>query len=93
MPPRAAAGTRSRRQQRGDRLSNELKSLRSEADYANALAEAEQLWGAKWGTRQGDRLDILATLIDAYEAEHYPMDPPDAIEAIKFRIEQTTGLS
>ncbi|HXW23356.1 MAG TPA: transcriptional regulator [Xanthobacteraceae bacterium] len=74
-------------------MSDELKSLRSQADYANALAEAEQLWGAKRGTRQGDRLDVLATLIDAFEAEHYPMDPPDAVEAIKFRIEQTTGLS
>jgi HTH-type transcriptional regulator/antitoxin HigA len=40
------------------------------------------------GTRDGDRLDVLATLIDAYEAEHYPMDPPDPIEAIKFRMEQ-----
>jgi antitoxin component HigA of HigAB toxin-antitoxin module len=40
------------------------------------------------GTRDGDRLDVLATLIDAYEAEHYPIDPPDPIEAIKFRMEQ-----
>jgi HTH-type transcriptional regulator / antitoxin HigA len=46
------------------------------------------LWGAKTGTREGDRLDVLATLIDAYEAEHDPMDPPDPIEAIKFRMEQ-----
>jgi HTH-type transcriptional regulator/antitoxin HigA len=37
---------------------------------------------------EGDRLDVLATLIDAYEAEHYPMAPPDPIEAIKFRMEQ-----
>ncbi len=49
-------------------------------------------WGAKSGTPRGDRLDVLATLIDAYEAEHYPMDPPDPIEAIKFRMEQQ-GLS
>jgi antitoxin component HigA of HigAB toxin-antitoxin module len=42
----------------------------------------------KAGTRDGDRLDVLATLIDSYEAEHYPMDPPDPVEAIKFRIEQ-----
>jgi HTH-type transcriptional regulator/antitoxin HigA len=52
------------------------------------LAEVERLWGAKSGTPQGDRLDVLATLIDAYEAQHYPMDPPDPIEAIKFRMEQ-----
>ena len=48
----------------------------------------ERLWGAKAGTSQGDRLDVLATLIDAYEAEHDPIDPPDPIEAIKFRMEQ-----
>ena len=50
------------------------------------------LWGARAGTPKGDRLDILATLIEAYEAEHYLMDPPDPIEAIKFRMEQQ-GLS
>lgn len=66
----------------------ELKPIRSDADYAEALAEVERLWGAKSGTSEGDRLDVLATLIDAYEAEHYPMDPPDPIEAIKFRMEQ-----
>ena len=65
-----------------------LKPLRTERDYENALAEVERLWGAKRGTPQGDRLDILATLIDVYEAEHYPMDPPDPIEAIRFRMEQ-----
>ena len=65
-----------------------LRPLRSEKDYEQALAEVEGLWGAKAGTPRGDRLDILATLIDAYEAEHYPMDPPDPIEAIKFRMEQ-----
>jgi HTH-type transcriptional regulator/antitoxin HigA len=73
-------------------MKNELKPIRTKADYENALAEAEHLWGAKIGTKNGDRLDILATLIDAYEAEHYPMDPPDPIEAIKFRMEQQ-GLS
>ena len=70
----------------------ELKPIRTKADYRKALAEVERLWGAKSGTQEGDRLDILATLIDAYEAEHYPIDPPDPIEAIKFRMEQQ-GLS
>jgi HTH-type transcriptional regulator / antitoxin HigA len=70
----------------------ELKPIRTKADYRKSLAEVERLWGAKSGTQEGDRLDILATLIDAYEAEHYPMDPPDPIEAIKFRMEQQ-GLS
>jgi HTH-type transcriptional regulator/antitoxin HigA len=50
------------------------------------------LWGATSGTPDGDRLDILATLIDAHESEHDPMDPPDPVEAIKFRMEQQ-GLS
>jgi HTH-type transcriptional regulator/antitoxin HigA len=66
----------------------ELKPIRSEDDYQTALAEAERLWGAKSGTPDGDRLDILATLIDVYESEHDPMDPPDPVEAIKFRMEQ-----
>jgi len=65
-----------------------LKPIRSEADYDAALAEVERLWGAPAGTLEGDRLDILATLVEAYENEHYPMDPPDPIEAIKFRMEQ-----
>jgi HTH-type transcriptional regulator / antitoxin HigA len=66
----------------------EVKPIRSKADYEAALAEVERLWGARLGTPKGDRLDVLATLIDAYEAEHYPIDPPDPVEAIKFRMEQ-----
>jgi HTH-type transcriptional regulator / antitoxin HigA len=69
-------------------MANEIKPIRTKRDYGAALAEVERLWGSKSGTRDGDRLDVLATLIDAYEAEHYPMDPPDPIEAIKFRMEQ-----
>jgi HTH-type transcriptional regulator/antitoxin HigA len=71
---------------------SEIKPIRSEADYEAALTEVERLWGARSGTPEGDRLDVLATLIDAYESEHHPMDPPDPIEAIKFRMEQQ-GLS
>lgn len=67
---------------------SDIKPIRTEADYDAALAEAECLWGAKSGTPKGDRLDVLATLIDVYEKDHYPMDPPDPIEAIKFRMEQ-----
>ena len=66
----------------------EIKPIRSEADYEAALAEIERLWGAKAGAQEGDRLHILATLVDAYESEHFPIDPPDPIEAIKFRMEQ-----
>jgi HTH-type transcriptional regulator / antitoxin HigA len=66
----------------------EIKPIRTKRDYEAALEEIERLWGAKANTLEGDRLDVHATLIDAYEAEHYPMDPPDPIEAIKFRMEQ-----
>jgi HTH-type transcriptional regulator / antitoxin HigA len=73
-------------------MKNELKPIRTKVDYERALSEVERLWGAKSGTREGDHLDVLATLIDAYEAEHYPMEPPDPVEAIKFRMGQQ-GLS
>jgi antitoxin component HigA of HigAB toxin-antitoxin module len=66
----------------------EVRPIRTKRDYEAALREVERLWGAKAGTSDGDRLDVLATLIDAYEAQHYPMDPPDPVEAIKFRMEQ-----
>jgi HTH-type transcriptional regulator/antitoxin HigA len=66
----------------------DVKPIRSRRDYEAAIKAVERLWGAKAGTRDGDRLDVLATLIDSYEAEHYPMDPPDPVEAIKFRMEQ-----
>lgn len=69
-------------------MTPELKPIHTPADHKAALAEVERLWGAKSGTPKGDRLDVLATLIDAYEAEHFPMDPPDPIDAIKFRMEQ-----
>lgn len=69
-------------------MAADLKPIRSERDYEAALAEVELLWGAGSGTPDGDRLDILATLSDAWEAKHYPMDPPDPIEAIRFRMEQ-----
>ncbi len=66
----------------------EVKPIRSEADYEAAIEELAALWGAKSGTPEGDRLDVLATLIDAYEAKRDSIDPPDPIEAIKFRMEQ-----
>lgn len=69
-------------------MATELKQIRSKADYRNAIAEVERLWGSKSGTPKGDRLDVLATLIDVYETQHFPMDPPDPIEAIQFRMEQ-----
>ena len=69
-------------------MATEIKPIRTEADYEAAMGEVETLWGSKSGTPEGDRLDVLATLIDAYESVQYPMDPPDPVEAIKFRMEQ-----
>jgi len=71
---------------------SEIRPIRTKRDYEAALTEVERLWGSKLGTAEGDRLDVLATLIESYETDHYPMDPPDPIEAIKFRMEQQ-GLS
>lgn len=67
---------------------HDIKPIRTEADHAAAMKEIERLWGAKSGTRAGDRLDVLATLVDAYEAQHFPIAPPDPIDAIRFRMEQ-----
>ncbi|GAA3687576.1 helix-turn-helix domain-containing protein [Gluconobacter japonicus] len=69
-------------------MTADLKPIRNEADYDAALEEVGRLWGAKSGTPDGDKLDVLATLIDAYEAKHHPIDPPDPVEAIRFRMEQ-----
>ncbi|MFT3987468.1 helix-turn-helix domain-containing protein [Aestuariivirga sp.] len=69
-------------------MKDDVKPIRSEADYEKAMAEIETLWGSASGTVEGDRLDVLATLVDAWEAAQYPMDPPDPVEAIKFRMEQ-----
>lgn len=57
-------------------------------DHAAALREIERLWGAKAGTPKADLLELLGTLVDAYEAKHHAIEPPDPIEAIKFRMEQ-----
>lgn len=66
----------------------DIKPIRTEKDYEAAMAEVEALWGSKNGTPKGDRLDVLATLIESWEIATYPIDPPDPIEAIKFRMEQ-----
>lgn len=66
----------------------QIKPIKSEGDYDAALRRIENLWGAASGTVEGDELDVLATLVEAYEREHYPIDLPDPIEAIRFRLEQ-----
>jgi HTH-type transcriptional regulator/antitoxin HigA len=65
-----------------------LKPIKTDADHKAALVEIERLWGAEEGTADGDRLEILITLAEAYEEANFPMDLPDPIEAIKFRLEQ-----
>jgi HTH-type transcriptional regulator/antitoxin HigA len=65
-----------------------IKPIKTERDYQNALKEIEKLWDAKPNTPMGDRLDVLVTLVEAYEQKHYKIEPPDPIEAIKFRMEQ-----
>jgi len=66
-----------------------IKPIKTEADYERALRRVEQLWDSPEGSRGADELDVLATLIEAYEKEHYPIDAPDPLDAIKFRLEQT----
>ena len=66
----------------------EIRPIRTEADHRRALKAIERLWNARPGTAQYDRLDVLATLVAAYEEKHHPIEAPDPIEAIRFRMEQ-----
>jgi HTH-type transcriptional regulator/antitoxin HigA len=66
----------------------DIKPIKTKADYKAALKEIESLMHAKPATPEGDRLDVLVTLVEAYEAKHYPMELPDPVEAIKFTMEQ-----
>jgi HTH-type transcriptional regulator / antitoxin HigA len=65
-----------------------LKPIKTKKDYQQALERLEIIFDAKRGTQQGDELEILGILIDQYEKEHFPIDLPDPIEAIKFRMDQ-----
>jgi HTH-type transcriptional regulator/antitoxin HigA len=65
-----------------------IKPIRNESDYQSALVRLEVIFDAKRGTDEGDELEILSILIDTYEKEHFPIELPDPIEAIKFRMEQ-----
>ncbi len=67
----------------------EVKPIRSESDYKHALRRVEALWGSPVRSLQGDEMEVLVTLIEAYEREHYPIDLPNPLEAIKFRLEQS----
>jgi HTH-type transcriptional regulator/antitoxin HigA len=66
----------------------EIKPIKTVKDYNQALERLEIIFDAKNGTSEGDELEVLGILIDQYENEHFPIELPDPIEAIKFRMEQ-----
>jgi HTH-type transcriptional regulator/antitoxin HigA len=65
-----------------------INPIRTKADYRAALKDVDTLMGAKVNTAEGERLDILVTLIEAYERKHFPLELPDPVEAIKFQMDQ-----
>jgi HTH-type transcriptional regulator/antitoxin HigA len=65
-----------------------IRAVRNERDYRRVLREIEGLMDAKRNTPAGDRLDVLVTLVEAWEAKYYPVDLPDAVEAIKYHMDQ-----
>lgn len=65
-----------------------IKPIRNNKEYQDALIRLEEIFNAKAGTNEGDELEVLSILIDNYEKEHFPIDSPDPIEAIKFRMDQ-----
>jgi HTH-type transcriptional regulator/antitoxin HigA len=67
----------------------EIKPVRTKAGYRAALKEIETLMSARADSPEGERLDVLVTLVEAYERKHYRFDLPDPVEAIKFRMEQS----
>lgn len=69
-----------------------IRPIKTKTDHRAALKEVERLWEAEPGTPDGDRVEVLVTLIEAYEAKHFPVPPPDPIAAIEFMMEQK-GLS
>ena len=66
----------------------EIKPIKTETDYNESIKRIEELWGSKKDSPQGDELDLLVTLVESYELKHYPIAPPDPVEAILFRMEQ-----
>ena len=66
----------------------EIKPIRTKEDHEKAVKEIERLWGSAPGSKDGDKLEVLVTLVSAYDDEHYPIDPPDPVDAIRFRMEQ-----
>src|SRR3990172_12753120 len=69
-----------------------IKPIKSEKDYRNALEEIDRIFDAKLNTPEGDRLEVLSTLVEKYEEEHFPIDAPDPVEALRYFME-SRGLS
>jgi HTH-type transcriptional regulator/antitoxin HigA len=65
-----------------------IKPIRTAADHRKALREIERLWDATPGSREHDVLEVLETLVEAWEEKHVPIPPPDPVEAIRFRLDQ-----
>ncbi len=65
-----------------------IHPIKTEDDYSNTMLRIDALMGALPGTEEGDELDVLATLVEAYERDHFPIESPDPVEAILFRMEQ-----
>jgi HTH-type transcriptional regulator/antitoxin HigA len=78
-----------RKQSRKNGKPVKISPIKTEQDYERALARISRLMDAQAGSESGDELEVLATLAEAYEMKHHPVYPPDPIEAIKFRMEQT----
>lgn len=66
----------------------DIKPIKSKVDYRATLKEVESLMRARANTADGERLDVLVTLVEAYERKHFPLDLPDPVEAIKFQMDQ-----
>jgi HTH-type transcriptional regulator / antitoxin HigA len=66
----------------------DIKPIRTETDYQQALERLEVIFDAKIGTQESDELEILGLMVDDYENKHYPIEAPDPIEAIKIRMEE-----
>lgn len=72
----------------GNKLTLNIKTIKIDTDYREALKKVESLMTAEPNTPEGEKLDVLVTLIEAYERKHFPLDLPDPVEAIKFEMEQ-----
>lgn len=66
----------------------DIRPIKTEQDYNHSISRIEEIWGAKKDTPEGDELELLVTLVESYEMKHYPIAPPDPVDAIKFRMEQ-----